>query len=71
MAREINIERKLYDEMHKAGGWRERVVLEMFRDGVANITYEENGLVFNYPTEIEYQDANGAMFDLETRRWVG
>lgn len=77
MVREIKLvrelTRELYDEMHKAGGFRERAVLEMYRDGVAKIVTRQNGswLEFNYPTEIEYQDANGATFDLISERWIG
>jgi len=51
-------------------GYRERYAMEHGKKE----TKTENGhklLIFNYSPEYEYQDANGATYDVTEGRWIG
>lgn len=63
---------QLLNKMRRSAGYRERTVVEMFRDGMATMKMIQGGTAvqFNYSSDIEYQDANGATFDLISERWI-
>lgn len=60
-----------FSEAWKKGGYRERYAMEngklySHKDSRGHIMWE-----FTYGTDNEYQDANGATYDLTEGRWVG
>ena len=52
-------------EACKSAGWRELYAIEH-----GNPSQEGNLITWNYDKEDDYQDANGATYDIERRRWV-
>lgn len=62
---------QLLNQMKRTAGYREKAVLEIFRDGEATMQMIQGQYVkFKYSPDVEYQDANGAMYDLVSKRWV-
>lgn len=57
---------KIIREAHKSAGWRELYAIEH-----GNPSQEGNLITWTYDKEDDYQDANGATYDIERRRWVG
>ena len=60
-----------FSDAWKKGGYRERYAMEngklySHKDSRGHIMWE-----FTYETDNEYQDANGATYDLTEGRWVG
>ena len=55
---------------YELGGYRERFAMD---NGNKSVRYENGKTywVFTYSKYKEYQDANGAMYCLNERRWVG
>ena len=57
---------KIIREAHKSAGWRELYAIEH-----GNPSQEGNLITWTYDKGDDYQDANGATYDIERRRWVG
>lgn len=72
MERNIKLSDLLLKEMEKKAGWRERYVINKYRNDDCIIKFRDNGscVQFKYSPKEEYQDANGATFSLIKRRWV-
>lgn len=54
---------------YNAGGYRERFAMEY---GNANTIYIGGNkcIKYTYSTDIEYQDANGAIYNTVTKTWI-
>ena len=57
---------KIIREAHKSAGWRELYAIE---HGTPQRVGDR--ITWTYSEAEEYQDANGATYDIERRRWVG
>ena len=61
-----NTEKIAYD----LAGFRERYAMENGERTTVTINGKKYWK-FKYSPSVEYQDANGAMYDIKGRRWVG
>lgn len=61
--------RREYEEMYNSGGFRERYALN---NGEKKEVYIRNHKCYRffYPASHEYQDANGAIYDTVTKKWI-
>lgn len=53
-------------EARKSAGWRELYAIEHGTPSQAG-----NVITWTYDNDAEYQDGNGATYDIERRQWVG
>lgn len=54
---------------YNAAGWRERYAMEHGNAATVYISGHKC-IKYTYSQKVEYQDANGAMYDTVTRQWI-
>lgn len=60
---------KEYKEAMQTAGYREKYALENGTVQLVTVN-DEKCYRFTYPTENEYQDANGAIYNTKRKEWV-
>lgn len=55
---------------HRLGGWREHYAMKYGTETICRFG-NHDCLRYTYSEDDEYQDANGALWDMEEERWRG